>query len=171
MEVIVQHSFNRATEEASILWAIASSQYPLQNKLIQLHIVAQTIEIVSAFALNARRVVERLPKTEKFNLSSHRWDWQPTSKMNKVGDFVDALNHIIHAKTLEVGMETLPEKASIIDGGAVCIPYVLASTDRKDKAYIDPFALAHCFYYQVTIAAQKFLSLTNFSTRQELSLS
>src|SRR5947207_248805 len=59
-----------------------------------------------------------------------------------------ALNHIVHARVLEVGVEPLPADSSVTDGGAVVIPYVLAETDQRKKAYIDPFALAHAFFYQ-----------------------
>ncbi|GJM41556.1 MAG: hypothetical protein DHS20C20_18380 [Ardenticatenaceae bacterium] len=61
----------------------------------------------------------------------------------------EALNHIIHAKVLKVGFEELPLSVSVIDGGGVIIPYILAETDRRKLAYIDPFALAHAFFYQV----------------------
>lgn len=63
-------------------------------------------------------------------------------------DIRDALNRIIHAQQLQVGFEELPAKISVIDGGALVVPYVKASTDRKKLAFIDPFALSHAFLYR-----------------------
>jgi hypothetical protein len=43
----------------------------------------------------------------------------------------------------------LPDNISVIDGGGVVIPYIQAETDRRELAYIDPFALAHAYLYEV----------------------
>jgi hypothetical protein len=109
----------------------------------------EMIENISSFALNARRVLEAMPHTLKYPLKASRWQAHPTAGHPVVQDFRDALNRIVHAVSLQVGFEPLPEEVSVIDGGAVVIPYVFATTDRKEKSYIDPFSLAHAFFYQL----------------------
>jgi len=147
MEEITKHSVERASEEAVKLWALSSSQYPFQNKLIQEHTNITIIEVVSTFALNARRAMEVLPPKVKFPLSAARWNWEPTKGGEKVAGLWDALNRIIHARKLYVGFEHMPEKESVIEGGAIIVPYIKAETDRKELAFIDPFALSHAFLY------------------------
>ncbi|HQV93700.1 MAG TPA: hypothetical protein PLA27_04460 [Anaerolineales bacterium] len=147
MEVITQHSLNRATDEAVRLWALASAQHPAQRHLILDVVAASVIEATSNFALNARRAMEILPRNDKFPLVQHRWNWAPTVQGEMVQDLWDALNRIIHAKKLRVGFEKLPSKISVIEGGAVVVPYIQAATDRKELAFIDLFALAHAYLY------------------------
>jgi len=88
----------RAKEEAVKLWALASAQYPKQHELILDATTATLIEVVSGFALNARRALEVLPRGEKFKLDQSRWPWEPRSDGEVLGDLWDALNRIIHAK-------------------------------------------------------------------------
>jgi hypothetical protein len=57
------------------------------------------------------------------------------------------VSQVIHAQKLEVGFEQLPTSVSVIDGGALVVPYIQAATDRKKLAFIDPFALSHAFLY------------------------
>jgi len=147
MEPITHHSLNRAGEESVRLWALASAQYPKQHPLILNIVAASIIEAVSAFALNARRAMELLPFTERITLSQPRWSWQPVPGEEIVKDLRDALNRIVHARSLDVGFEDLPKHLSVIDGGTVVVPYVRAATDRRPKAMIDPFALSHAFLY------------------------
>lgn len=129
------------------LWALASAQYPKQHSLIIEVATTSVIEVVSAFALNARRALEALPPNEKFPLAQPRWQWVPSTDGELVGDLWDALNRIIHAQKLEVGFEQLPLQDSVLDGGALVVPYIRAATDRKKLAFIDPFALSHAFLY------------------------
>lgn len=147
MENITLHSIDRASEEAVSLWSLASSQYPLKNRLIQEYAKTTIIEVLSSFALNARRAMEVLPPKVKYPLNSARWQWEPSSKGEKVADLWDALNRIIHARKLHVGFERLPDSVSVIDGGAIIVPYIQAETDRKELAFIDPFSLSHAFLY------------------------
>lgn len=149
MEEITKHSIERASEEAVKLWALSSAQYPFQNRLIQEHTNISFIEVVSTFALNARRAMEILPPKVKYPLNSARWVWKPTKDGEKVADLWDSLNRIIHAQKLHIGFERLPEKMSVIDGGAIIVPYIMAETDRKKLAFIDPFSLSHAFLYRV----------------------
>jgi hypothetical protein len=149
MELIIRHSLNQATNAASLIWSLASAQYPERNGLLVGTATAEMIEQLDVFALNARRVMDRLPNQEPVQLTARRWVWSPSTAMPVVSLFHGALNHIIHARVLEVGVERLPGDSSAIDGGAVVIPYVLAETDQRKKAYIDPFALAHAFFYQM----------------------
>jgi hypothetical protein len=147
LEIITQHSLGRAADEAVQLWALASAQYPAQHRVIVEVATTSIIEVVSSFALNARRALEALPQGEKFPLAQPRWQWTPRREREMVRDLWDGLNRIIHAQKLEVGFEQLPPKASVIDGGALVIPYIQAATNRKELAFIDPFALAHAFLY------------------------
>jgi hypothetical protein len=147
VQIITRHSINRAADEAVQLWALASAQYPKQHERIISVAAISIIEVISSFALNARRALEALPPSETFPLAQPRWQWVPISHQEVVGNLWDALNRIIHAKRLEVGFEQLPQQASVIDGGVLVVPYIRAATDRKELAFIDPFALSHAFLY------------------------
>jgi hypothetical protein len=149
MEVIIKYSAGRAAEEAVILWSLSSTQFPKNYSGFLKEAFACMIEAVSVFALNARRMLESIENRPKFILSQKRWRWKPTKKGELVSELWDALNRIIHAKKLLVGFESLPDGISVIDGGAVVIPYVQAETDRRELAFIDPFALAHAYLYEV----------------------
>jgi hypothetical protein len=129
------------------LWALASSQYPRQHDFILEAVSADVIESMSVFAINARRAMEVLPSNRKFRLLQPRWRWTPTDTGEVVSDLWDGLNRIIHARKVDVGFEDLPNELSIISGGAVVVPYVRARTDKKELAYIDPFAMTHAFLY------------------------
>lgn len=149
MQEITLRSIERASEEAVKLWSLSSAQYPLQNGLIQEHVNATIIEVVSSFALNARRAMEVLPPNVKYPLRVVRWHWEPSTNDQKVSGLWDALSRIIHAQTVFVGFERLPDAASVIDGGAIVIPYIQVETDRKKRAFVDPFSLAYAFLYDV----------------------
>jgi hypothetical protein len=136
-----------ATDEAIRLCAFASAQYPPQHRMILDAAMAAVIDVISSFALNARRAIEVPPKSEKFPLAQSRWKWAPTTAGGVVRDFWDALNRVIQARRLEVGFEELPKQLAVIDGGEVVVPYVQAATDRKELAFIDPFALSHGYLY------------------------
>ena len=147
MEPITEHSLHRAADEAVRLWALASAQYPKSHELIVQVATTAIVEVVSTFALNARRALEVLPPSLKFPLAQPRWSWTPKSDGELVSDLWDALNRIIHAQQLKVGFEELPANVAVIDGGAFVVPYVKAATDRRKLAFIDPFALSHAFLY------------------------
>jgi hypothetical protein len=147
MKHITRHSYERASDEAVRLWALASTQYPKDNRHIQDAVTIAVIEVVSTFALNARRALEVLPSGHKFMLSQPRWHWVPTTDGERVEHLWDALNRIIHAQELRVGFEQLPQEQSVMQSGALIIPYVRAATDRRKLAFIDPFALAHAYLY------------------------
>lgn len=146
-ESIVRHSLRRATEEAVIIWALASAQYPIDHRAIQEKATVMLIEAVSSFAINARRALESVSGRSGINLVQPRWHWVPVKKGEVVKDLWDALNRVIHAKKLDVGWERIPSNISVIAGGAVVVPYVQAETDRRALAFIDPFAMAHAFLY------------------------
>ena len=159
MEPIIRHSLIRATNAASLIWSLASAQYPAKNQLLVNAASDEMIEQLDVFALNARRFMQRLSTGQvPVELAASRWVWSPSTDMPVVTLFPGALNHIIHARVLQVGVEALPPEVSVIDGGAVVMPYVLAETDQRKKAYIDPFALAHAFFYQVLPRAQQCLN-------------
>ncbi len=149
MEAITRHSVLRAAGEAVKLWALASAQYPTQHGLILDTAHEIVVETVSAFALNARRAMEVLPRAKKFPLGSPRWRWEPTENGEVVRDLWVALNRIIHARKLETGFVRLPAEVAVVDGGAVVVPLIRASTDKYELAFIDPFALSHAFLYEV----------------------
>ena len=147
MELITVHSITMATDEAVKLWALSSSQYPANHLPMIQTVLISTVEAASHFALNARRALEILPKNSRFPLNAPRWNWKPTTQAEYVSDLWEATNRIIHAKRLFVGLEPLPAESSVIEGASVCIPYIQAETDRKDLAFIDPFAMAHAYLY------------------------
>jgi hypothetical protein len=147
MEPVTEHSLYRAADEAVRLWALSSAQYPKSHPLILRVATTAIVEVMSTFALNARRALEVLPPSVKFTLAQPRWSWAPTTNGELVQDLWDALNRIIHAQQLQVGFEQLPVQIAVIDGGALVVPYVKAATDRKKLAFIDPFALSHAFLY------------------------
>ena len=148
METIIRHSKVRATEEAIVLWALASAQYPLDQRLIQDQATVMMVEAISTFSLNARRAFEVAPERPLIELKQPRWKWVPKTSGAVVANLWDAVNRIIHARKLEVGWEAVPTNASVIAAGAIVIPYVQAETDRRALAFIDPFALAHAFLYE-----------------------
>lgn len=146
---IIEHSINAATEHAIRIWALTSSQYPRSHEPLINGVVISMLESVSSFALNARRALEVLPSSQKFEMNSPRWHWEPSISQPIVTDFWDATNRIIHAKNLLIGMESMLNQASWLDADSVVVPYVQAETDRKELSFIDPFAMAHAFLYQV----------------------
>ena len=58
MEAITKHSAARAAEEAVVLWSLASTQFPKSNPRFLEEASACMIEVVSVFAVNARRMLE-----------------------------------------------------------------------------------------------------------------
>lgn len=155
METVTAHSLQRASEQAVLLWSLASAQFPKENHLVLNLATAEIIEITGAFALNARRTIESLPSNQKFPLVQPRWNWKAITPESHVKDLWDALNRIIHAKKLQVGFELVPEALSAMVGGAVVVPYIKAQTDRKELSFIDPFAMAHAFLYGVLPSVPK----------------
>lgn len=148
MPFIHQHSIARAFEGAIEVWAYTSAQYPVGMHAVLDGVAAALVERVSSFALNARRAIERVPGKVAFKLECARWDWQPTAEGELVVDLWEALNRVVRARELQVGFEALPARVSVIEGGALVVPYIRASTDRRPVAYIDPFAMAHAFIYR-----------------------
>jgi hypothetical protein len=95
MEAITKHSAARAAEEAVVLWSLASTKFPKNNALFLEEASARMIEVVSAFALNARRVLESVENRPKFLLAQKRWRWTPTKKGEVVSELWDALILVI----------------------------------------------------------------------------
>lgn len=147
MEAITQHSITVATDEAVRLWALASTEYPKHHQPLVNALITNVIEVSSTFALNARRAMELLPKGVKFPLDCPRWGWKPSTNEELVTDLWDATNRIIHARRLLIGLEALPKNFSVIEGDSVFVPYIQAETDRKELAFIDPFAMSHAYLY------------------------
>jgi len=146
---IAEHSAHRATEEAIRLWALGSAEYPIDGgSLIQRYSEMAVVDSVTEFATNGRRALEVCQLKEDIYLKQPRWIWKPTQGYAKVGELRDAFNRIIHAQQLEVGFEKSAAK-TCMGGGGVVIPYILARTDRKELSYIDLFAMAHAWLFQV----------------------
>jgi hypothetical protein len=145
---IVRYSRVRAKEEAVTIWAFASTQYPLDHRVIQEEATVLLIEAVSSFATNARRALESIPGRSGIPLNRARWQWTPVKGGEVVTDLWDSLNRVIHAKKLNVGWEKLPPNVSGFEHGAIVIPYIQAETDRFEMAFIDPFAMAYAFLYR-----------------------
>ncbi len=127
-ESIIRHSTGRATEEAVVLWALASAQYPVDHRVIQDRATVILVDSVSSFSLNARRVLEGIPDRHQIQLAQPRWKWVPKTNGELVTSLWDALNRIIHARKLDVGWEALPDSESVIAKGAIVIPYIQAQT-------------------------------------------
>ena len=149
METVTKHSIERATEEAVKLWSLASAQYPIRNDVIQAKLEQMVVESASAFSFNARRATEVLPRDRKFKLHQPRYEWKPTVGGEVVENLYDALNRIIHSKKMQIGFEQIPAEMSVMTGGAYVVPYLRAETDKRAFAFVDIFALSHCFLYQV----------------------
>ena len=150
MEAVTEHSAERATEEAVKIWSFASAQYLIRDgAIIQARLEFMVVESVSAFAFNARRAMEVLNHDQEFRLLQPRYEWKPTVEGEVVGNLWDALNRIIHSRKLTVGFEQLPPKVSVMAGGAYVVPYLRAETDRRRLAFVDAFALSHCFLHDV----------------------
>ena len=116
------------------------------------------IESASAFSFNARRAMEVLPIDQKFTLDSPRYEWQLINDGEIVVSLREALNRIIHSRKMTIGFEKLPAKLSVMPGGAYVVLYLCAETDRRKLAFVDVFALSHCFLYKVLpalLTAQK----------------
>lgn len=149
-QLIASQSIHRASEAATQLWALASTQYPFQNgALIQRYSEVAVIDLLTAFATNGRRAMEACGITENIYLKQPRWTWKPTTNNQKVGELREAFNRIVHAQQLDVGFEKLPADVSSVNGGGLVIPYVMAQTDRKELSFIDLFAMAHAWLFQV----------------------
>ncbi len=149
MEDITKHSVERATDGAVRLWSFASASYPIQDGVvIQARLEYMVVESASAFSLSARRAMEVLNDLE-FKLRQPRYEWQPTVDGEVVGNLRDARNRIIHSRKMTVGFEPLPEKMTVISGGAYIVPYIRVETDRRKLAVVDTFSLSHCFLYDV----------------------
>lgn len=163
-EFVTRHSLMRAQDEACVLWALASAQYPMNAEHIREVAAVRVVEALSAFALNARRAMEVLPVPRRIELRQPRWLWRTAESGEVVKDLRDALNRIVHAQVLLAGFERLPEHLCVIDGGAVVIPYVQAKTDRRELAYIDVFAVAHAFFTDVASAFTRSINETDTDT-------
>jgi uncharacterized protein (DUF1778 family) len=146
IEPITRHSITRAAEEAVKLWALASTEYPKQHDAICDLAAVIIIETVSTFALNARRAMEVLPTSQKFQLDQKRWR-SPLNGAEVVSDLWESLNRIIHAQKLDALFADITAEQAIIPAGSLGVTYVQAATDRKTLALIDPFALSHAFLY------------------------
>lgn len=109
MEHITRHSITRAAEEAVKLWALASTEYPKQHDAMCDLAAIIIIETASTFALNARRALEVLPKTQKFQLDQKRWQNTPKD-VEVVSDLWVGLSRIIHAQKLDALFADVVEK-------------------------------------------------------------
>ena len=149
MEAVTEHSAERATEEAVRLWSFSSAQYPIEDgAVIQARLEYMIVESASAFSFNARRAMEVLHPGQEFKLRQPRYEWKPTVEGRVVGNLWDALNRIIHSRKMRIGFVQLPAHLTVITGGAYVVPYLQADTDkRRNLAFVDIFALSHCFLY------------------------
>ena len=146
MEPITRHSITRAAEEAVKLWALASTEYPKQHDAACDLAAVIIIETISTFALNARRAMEVLPASQKFQLDQKRWQ-PPQHDAEIVNDLWEGLHRIIHAQKLDTLFVDIPKEQAHVLAGSLVVTYVQAATDRKKLALIDPFALSHAFLY------------------------
>ena len=150
LTLVAKQSALRASEESVRLWALASAEYPIRGgALIQNYSEMAVLNSVTEFAVNGRRAMEAYKLKENFYLKQPRWNWKPTKGHDKVGELREAFNRIVHAQRLDVGFEKLPTKSSCMGGEGIVIPYIMAQTDRKALSFIDLFAMAHAWLFQV----------------------
>lgn len=150
MTDINEFALNEAEAMATRLWAFGSAPFPINNgAIIQGHVEKSVTDTAISFAIHVRRLLDNRDIRTKFKLNEPFWHWSPNNNVPKESDLREALNRIVHATSFHVGFERLPNKASSIIGGAICVLYLRAKTDRREEALIDVFALASCFFYQV----------------------
>ncbi len=154
MESVIRHSVGRATEAAARLWALASAQYPVRHEVLCDEAIAAVLEELGTLALNARRAIEAIGNPS-FPLEARRWEWDHFTAQEVVEDFRNGLNRVLHARSLDVDFVSLPRDSSVIEGGAVVIPFVRIKTDRHKKAFVDLFAMAYCWLYAVLPALEQ----------------
>jgi hypothetical protein len=143
-------ALDQAEVAAARLWAFGSAPYPISGgALIQRHIEQEVTNTAIAFAIHVRRILDNKAVRTRFVLSEPFRHWSPALGLTKVNDLRDALNRIVHATDFEVGFERLPDDASRIEGGAIGVIYLSTKTDKREKALVDVFALASCFFHQV----------------------
>jgi hypothetical protein len=150
MADINEFALQQAVAAAARLWAFGSAQFPLATghaRVIQAHIDQSVTETAIAFAIHARRLLDNWGIQTRFTLDVPFRHWSPLKGMTKETNFRDALNRIVHATEFEVGFESLPE--TMIEGGAIGVIYLKTETERRNKALIDVFALASCFFYRI----------------------
>jgi hypothetical protein len=151
MSDINSFTMQQAEVAAARLWAFGSAPYPLRGgSLIQRHIEQEVTNTAFAFAIHVRRVLDNKAVRTKFVLDQPFRVWSPENSLTKVNVLRDALNRIIHATEFKVGFERLPDDSSKIQGGAIGVIYLSTRTDQRDEALIDVFALASCFFHQVS---------------------
>jgi hypothetical protein len=150
---IVRLSLDRASASAVRIWAMASAQYPERHGELCARLQATVVDDVSTFAVNGRRVIEWLGNT-KFQLVQRRWDWGHDNNPDEVSELKQALDRVLHARSLNVALVRLPLDQSVISGGAVVIPFLEIGTDWRTPALVDLFAMAHSFLYDVAPLAR-----------------
>lgn len=147
-EYVVGQSHRRSLELAVRLWALSSTQYPMRHQPMLDQAADSIVDTATHLAVVTRRLLDQDGLAgAKFHLATPRWTWAPTTTEAVVHDLRDAVNRIIHADRLQVGFESLPEELSVIDGGALVVPYLKVRTDHRPLSFIDPFAMAHAILY------------------------
>jgi hypothetical protein len=150
MADINQFALQQAEAAAARLWAFGSAPFPLANgAIIQSHIEQLVTETAIAFAFHVRRLLDNRDIRTRFTLDEPFRHWAPAGGLTKVALLRDALNRIVHATEFQVGFERLPANAAKIGGGAIGVIYLRTTTDQREEALIDVFALASCFFHQV----------------------
>lgn len=150
MTDINEFALEQAKAAAASLWAFGSAPFPLANgAVIQRHIDQAVTDTAIAFAIHVRRILDNNAINIRFPLDKPFRHWSATDGLTKVTTLRDALNRIVHATEFEVGFERLPDNTVKISGGAIGVIYLQTKTDRREKALIDVFALAACFFYEV----------------------
>jgi len=146
---ILQNSFEIAKDSAVDIWAITGAQY-VNNPDILHPIELKLQSHISTFALNSRRVLESFDKNTKFQLPNGCWSKSGNIDPSTVeSDLWNSLNLIIHAQSLEVIFEHLPDNLSYIAKENNVVSYILLSTDRRKNVHVDPFAIVQSFLSDV----------------------
>ena len=145
MSAIRSQSFAIASEEACRIWAYCGAQYVDNNELLK-EVSYQILRSLSVFSVNARRVLEAIPKNQNFSITSSPWSAaQPPQGLE--ADLWGSLSLAIHASDLQIQFAELAKGQYI--RGAKVVSHALVSTDRKPGKAISPFGMAYSFLAEV----------------------
>ena len=143
-------ALQQAESAAARLWAFGSAPFPFTNgAIIQRHIEHEVTDTAIMFAIHVRRLLDNKNLKTKFQLKEPVRRWEPAPGLKKVADFRDALNRIVHATSFTVGFERLPDDSHKIAAGAIGVIWLETVTDQRERALLDVFSLASCFFHQV----------------------
>jgi len=100
------------------------------------------LELGVEFAVSARRCFE--VDGSQVRTTARRFDYRLDKGLKLEQNLRNALNGIIHARSLEVHFAASPTKVFVEDGNVVALHFTY-ETDRFPKTYVDIFGMAWAF--------------------------